>query len=105
MPPSAASDWHEWALIHVVPIKDASARAKAIPMPVRRRQRGGSRGADRLCAYDALRIMWDERAPLVPQAERTFGKPSRWPLFVGPDGVSPWSSTDSRRVVKAMAAA
>eukprot|EP00965_Chrysotila_dentata_P153437 5071934-Pleurochrysis_carterae.AAC.2 len=49
--------------------------------------------------------MWDERAPSVPVAERTFGMPSATPLFVGADGVSPWSSTDSRRVVKAMAAA
>eukprot|EP00965_Chrysotila_dentata_P104080 3436877-Pleurochrysis_carterae.AAC.1 len=98
MSPAAISDGHEWALVHVVPIKDAGARAKAVPMPLRRRQRGGSRGMDRMCAYDALRIMWDERAPSVPPEERTFGKPSRWPLFVGADGVSPWSSTDSRRV-------
>eukprot|EP00965_Chrysotila_dentata_P256683 6212627-Pleurochrysis_carterae.AAC.1 len=49
--------------------------------------------------------MWEERAPLVPQKERTFGMPSRTPLFMGADGVSPWSSTDSRRVVKAMGAA
>eukprot|EP00965_Chrysotila_dentata_P082844 2733421-Pleurochrysis_carterae.AAC.1 len=58
-----------------------------------------------MCAYDALRIMWEERAPSVPVAERTFGRPSRTPLFVGADGVLPWSSADSRRVVKAMAAA
>eukprot|EP00965_Chrysotila_dentata_P015809 523466-Pleurochrysis_carterae.AAC.1 len=64
MPPATVSDGHEWALVHIVPIKDASARAKATPTPLRRRQRGGPRGADRMCAYDALRIMWDERAPL-----------------------------------------
>eukprot|EP00965_Chrysotila_dentata_P152117 5026553-Pleurochrysis_carterae.AAC.1 len=61
MQPAAVSDWHEWALIYVVPIKDTSARAKATPTPLRRRQRGGQRGADRMCAYDALRIMWEER--------------------------------------------
>eukprot|EP00965_Chrysotila_dentata_P012564 413752-Pleurochrysis_carterae.AAC.2 len=44
MHPSAVSDGHEWALIHVVPIKDAAARAKATPTPLRRRQRGGERG-------------------------------------------------------------
>eukprot|EP00965_Chrysotila_dentata_P044371 1474932-Pleurochrysis_carterae.AAC.1 len=97
MPPAAVSDGHEWALIHVVPIKDTAARAKAAPMPLRRRRRDGPRGADGMCAYDALRIMWDERAPAVPVAERTFGKPSCTPLFVGADGVSPWSSVDSRR--------
>eukprot|EP00965_Chrysotila_dentata_P148959 4919581-Pleurochrysis_carterae.AAC.1 len=58
-----------------------------------------------MCAYDALRIMWDERAPGVPPGERTFGAPSRTPLFVGADGTSPWTSADSRRVVKSMAAA
>eukprot|EP00965_Chrysotila_dentata_P057407 1904348-Pleurochrysis_carterae.AAC.2 len=41
MQPAAVSEGHEWALLHVVPIKDAAARAKAIPMPLRRRQRGG----------------------------------------------------------------
>eukprot|EP00965_Chrysotila_dentata_P072809 2406518-Pleurochrysis_carterae.AAC.1 len=89
MQPAAVSEGHEWALIHVVPIKDAAARAKAIPMPLRRRQHGGARGMDRMCAYDALRIVWEERAPMVPQTERTFGAPSRTPLFVGADGVSP----------------
>eukprot|EP00965_Chrysotila_dentata_P130180 4304197-Pleurochrysis_carterae.AAC.1 len=64
MSPAAVSDGHEWALIHVVPIKDAAARAKATPTPLRRRQRGGERGEDRMCAYDALRAMWEERAPL-----------------------------------------
>eukprot|EP00965_Chrysotila_dentata_P252442 6210674-Pleurochrysis_carterae.AAC.1 len=105
MRPAAVRDWHEWALIHVVPIKDAAARAKATPTPLRRRQRGGPRGADRMCAYDALYAMWEERVQTVPLTERTFGTPSRTPLFVGADEVSPWSSTDSRRVVKAMAAA
>eukprot|EP00965_Chrysotila_dentata_P061007 2021086-Pleurochrysis_carterae.AAC.1 len=74
-------------------------------MPLRRRQRDGPRGADGMCAYDALRIMWEDRAPSVPESERTFGRPSRTPLFVGADGATPWSSADSRRVVKAMAAA
>eukprot|EP00965_Chrysotila_dentata_P065488 2170339-Pleurochrysis_carterae.AAC.1 len=67
-------------------------------MPLRRRQRGGQRGGDPMCAYDALRAMWEEQAHLVPRAERTFGAPSNTPLFIGADGVSPWSSADSRRV-------
>eukprot|EP00965_Chrysotila_dentata_P067190 2223961-Pleurochrysis_carterae.AAC.1 len=47
--------------------------------------------------------MWDERAPRVPVEERTFGRESRTPLFTGPDGVTPWTTGDSRRVAKAMA--
>eukprot|EP00965_Chrysotila_dentata_P136784 4523817-Pleurochrysis_carterae.AAC.1 len=76
MQPAEVSDGHEWALIHVVPIKDTSARAKPTPMPLRRRRRGGWRGEDPMCAYDALRAMWEERVHLVPCAERTFCAPS-----------------------------
>eukprot|EP00965_Chrysotila_dentata_P119898 3964916-Pleurochrysis_carterae.AAC.1 len=47
--------------------------------------------------------MWDERAPRVPVEERTFGRVSCTPLFTGPDGVTPWTTGDSRRVAKAMA--
>eukprot|EP00965_Chrysotila_dentata_P079689 2628288-Pleurochrysis_carterae.AAC.1 len=65
MQPSAASDGHEWALVHVVPIKDTSMRRKATPMPLRQRQRGGTRRADPLCSFDALRTTWDERADCV----------------------------------------
>eukprot|EP00965_Chrysotila_dentata_P256072 6212424-Pleurochrysis_carterae.AAC.1 len=103
MQPSAASGGYEWVVVHVVAIKDASARNKAVPVPVQRRQRGGALGADPVCAYDALRVMWDERAPQVPVAERTFGRESRTPLFTGPDGITPWTTGDSRRVAKAMA--
>eukprot|EP00965_Chrysotila_dentata_P009492 309284-Pleurochrysis_carterae.AAC.1 len=63
MQPSSASDGFEWALVWVVPIKDAAVRHKAVPMPLRRRQKGGPRGADPLCAYDALWATWHERAP------------------------------------------
>eukprot|EP00965_Chrysotila_dentata_P011658 381857-Pleurochrysis_carterae.AAC.2 len=89
MHPAAVSDWHEWwALVYVVPIKDAAARTKAMPTLLRSRQRGGQRGADRMCAYDASRIMWEKRTPLVSREERTFGAPSRTPLSLGADGVS-----------------
>eukprot|EP00965_Chrysotila_dentata_P213426 6187616-Pleurochrysis_carterae.AAC.1 len=103
MQPSAASDGFEWALVWVVPIKDAAARHKAAPMPLRRRQREGPRGSDPLCAFDALWVTWHERADGVPVAERTFGTRSSTPLFVGSDGVLPWSSADSRRLAQAMA--
>eukprot|EP00965_Chrysotila_dentata_P023741 786751-Pleurochrysis_carterae.AAC.1 len=84
MSPAAVSDGHGWALIHVVPIKDSAARAKAAPMPlVRRRRRDGPRGTDGMCAYDRLWNMRDEPAPSVSATERTFGRPSRTPLFVG----------------------
>eukprot|EP00965_Chrysotila_dentata_P092967 3069819-Pleurochrysis_carterae.AAC.1 len=58
-----------------------------------------------MCAYDALRITWEEREHSVPRAERVFGADCRTPLFTGADGRSAWTSVDSRRLVKAMAAA
>eukprot|EP00965_Chrysotila_dentata_P088644 2927482-Pleurochrysis_carterae.AAC.1 len=43
MQPPAASEGHEWALVFVFPITDASDWHKKVPMPLRRRQRGGRR--------------------------------------------------------------
>eukprot|EP00965_Chrysotila_dentata_P148245 4893839-Pleurochrysis_carterae.AAC.1 len=103
MKPSTASGGHDWALVHVVPIKDTEVRQKATPMPLRRRQRGGAAGQDPLCAFDALRAMWADRAPGVPENERTFGKPSTTPLFVTADGEA-WTSTESRALARLMAA-
>eukprot|EP00965_Chrysotila_dentata_P008305 271266-Pleurochrysis_carterae.AAC.1 len=48
--------------------------------------------------------MWDERAPRVPTAERTFGRRSSTPLFTGDDDTTRWTTTDSRRLANAMAA-
>eukprot|EP00965_Chrysotila_dentata_P009483 309231-Pleurochrysis_carterae.AAC.1 len=87
MKPSEASDGHEWALIHVVPIKDTEVRQAATPMPMRRRRRGGAAGADPLCPYDALRAIWEDGVASVPVGERTFGRPSAsTPLFTAMDG-------------------
>eukprot|EP00965_Chrysotila_dentata_P068493 2264212-Pleurochrysis_carterae.AAC.1 len=58
-----------------------------------------------MCAYDALRITWEEREHRVPRAERGFGAECRTPLFIGADGHSAWTSADSRRLAKAMVAA
>eukprot|EP00965_Chrysotila_dentata_P060234 1997098-Pleurochrysis_carterae.AAC.1 len=46
MKPTSVSGGHEWALVLITAIKDAQARGKPTPMPVRRRQRGGQRGDD-----------------------------------------------------------
>eukprot|EP00965_Chrysotila_dentata_P113694 3758519-Pleurochrysis_carterae.AAC.3 len=104
MRPSAASGGYEWVVVHVVAIKDSSARNKAVPVPMRRRQRGGARGAVPECAYDALRAMWDGWTPHIPVAERTFVRETRTRLFTGPDGVTPCTTGDSRRLAKAVAA-
>eukprot|EP00965_Chrysotila_dentata_P085550 2821756-Pleurochrysis_carterae.AAC.3 len=61
MKPSAASEGHRWALVHVVPIKDTEVRLKATPMPLMRRRRGRARGEEPLCPYDALCALWTDR--------------------------------------------
>eukprot|EP00965_Chrysotila_dentata_P108223 3574654-Pleurochrysis_carterae.AAC.2 len=94
--PSAVSKGHRWALVHVVGIKDAQARRKAVPLPVRRRQLEGESGDGPLCTYEALRRTWEERRHRVPQEERTHGQPSR--------GSRAWNSADSRALAKRYAA-
>eukprot|EP00965_Chrysotila_dentata_P203745 6181923-Pleurochrysis_carterae.AAC.2 len=88
MRPCAASNGHEWLVIHVTPIKDSKARATPVPTPIRRCQHGGARGADALCVYDALCAVWDDRVHTVPQRERTRGSPSGTPLFTSADEAS-----------------
>eukprot|EP00965_Chrysotila_dentata_P170002 5611786-Pleurochrysis_carterae.AAC.1 len=86
MKPPAASEGHEWALIHVTVIKDAQARSRPTPIPVRRLRMGGQLGEDALCTYDALRITWMEREHAVAVEEHTFGKRSDTPFFTAEDG-------------------
>eukprot|EP00965_Chrysotila_dentata_P092052 3039081-Pleurochrysis_carterae.AAC.1 len=104
MRPSTASGGHEWALVHIVPIKDVEVRQKATPMPLRRRCHRGARGEDPMCPCDALCAMWAGRVVQVPTSERTFGKPSATPLFETAEG-APWTSTESRSLARLMAAA
>eukprot|EP00965_Chrysotila_dentata_P192105 6174976-Pleurochrysis_carterae.AAC.2 len=93
MPPALASDGYEWALIHVFPIKDATARHKKVPpIPLRRRQRGGAcRGADPLCTYDALHIHGSRNAPATSprsnaSSERRAARRCSWEPTAGHPG-------------------
>eukprot|EP00965_Chrysotila_dentata_P055811 1850997-Pleurochrysis_carterae.AAC.1 len=74
-------------------------------MPVRRRRLGGRRGEDTLCTYDAVRTVWEERESAVPASERTHGRRSDTPFFTAKDGVTPWTTKQSRALAKQMAAA
>eukprot|EP00965_Chrysotila_dentata_P111624 3690511-Pleurochrysis_carterae.AAC.1 len=74
-------------------------------MPVRRRQLSGQRGEDAMCTYDAMRRVWDERAQTVSESERTYGRRSDTLFFTAKDGVTPWTTKDSRALAKEMAAA
>eukprot|EP00965_Chrysotila_dentata_P047950 1590517-Pleurochrysis_carterae.AAC.1 len=83
----------------VVVVKDAQARNPAVPMPLRRRRKGGQQGDDpRPCAYDALRAAWDAHVEQVPPAERTPGRVSARPFFTDEGGVEAWTSATSRRL-------
>eukprot|EP00965_Chrysotila_dentata_P165030 5448829-Pleurochrysis_carterae.AAC.1 len=67
MQPAAVSDWHEWALIHVVSTKDTAARLKARPRSLlRRQQRGGACGEDPMCPYDALCVVCNPPLAVCP---------------------------------------
>eukprot|EP00965_Chrysotila_dentata_P035686 1187567-Pleurochrysis_carterae.AAC.1 len=102
--PSAASRGHRWMLVHVVPTKDPRARHKAVPLPVRRRRSEDEPEDEPVCAYDALRRSWMERQHKVEEADRTFGQPSRAPLFTMEGGTRAWDSEDSRALAKRYAA-
>eukprot|EP00965_Chrysotila_dentata_P066955 2216477-Pleurochrysis_carterae.AAC.1 len=86
---AAASVGCLWALVHIVAIKDAEARHRSVPPPVRRRQCYGARGVDPLCVYDALWAAWDAHVDDVPVGERTFGQRSNTPFFTA----SQWHDT------------
>eukprot|EP00965_Chrysotila_dentata_P170609 5632136-Pleurochrysis_carterae.AAC.1 len=52
-----------------------------------------------------MRRVWDERAHTVPESERTHGRGSDTPFFTAKDGVTLWTTKDSRALAKEMAAA
>ena len=63
--PCADSEGLPWIIVHVVAIKDQTARNKRVPMPVQRRH-DGPRGADALCTYDAVAAVWQRRTGQEP---------------------------------------
>ena len=58
--PTRASRGRMWILVMVVPIKDPSCSHRGYPTPVARRH-DGLLGADPLCTYDALAMLWWSR--------------------------------------------
>ena len=100
--PSADSEHCEWLTWDVVPIKDTTARRRACPMAVRRRQRGGQCGADPLCVFDAIVIAWQTQTGAAPPARgRAQGALALQPFFKGERGV--WRTADTRALAQDMA--
>ena len=67
MAPSASSRMLPWAVLDVCAAKDQSARAKPVPMGVRKRRHGS--GDDPLCAYTAIMNVYDMRCADVPACQ------------------------------------
>jgi hypothetical protein len=100
--PSADSDHCEWLTWDVVPIKDTTARRRVCPMAVRRRQRGGSLGADPLCTFDAIVMAWQIQTGGAPPARgRALGALALQPFLRGARGV--WRTADTRILAQDMA--
>ena len=82
------------------PCKDPDGKHKPVPLLIRRRQLPSvPRGADPVCAYDALAAAWDLDAAHVPEELRAFT-----PLFVVEPGVAVCTS-DMRADARAIAEA
>jgi hypothetical protein len=97
--PCSESDGRPWLVARVVSIKDTHARNAPVYLPVRRRrtlEEDPALGTDPLDAYDAVRLAWIERSAEVPSHRR-----GEAPLFVSrEDGVSPWTTDDTRRLAR-----
>lgn len=102
--PCADSAWLPWLIWYVVPAKDAGARRRVCPMPLRRRGTGAL-GSDPLCAYDAVVILWMARTSTPPPTEgRVQGALALQPFFVGRNGET-WDTHDTRTLAQHMARA
>ena len=97
--PSAESGGRPWCYIAWYPIKDASVTHSKMVTPIVRFH-DGAFGADPACAYDALRAVYATRLGMLPPGANLASAP----LFVHPGG-KVYTTADSRRVAKAMAAA
>ena len=118
--PSQSSGGYYWLILWVVPIKDQTmtqSHSAPHPIPIRRRQMGGERGADPLCTYDAIEAVWVRKSGVpAPHAradwvERTGGgrlaaghPRARDPLFVHAGGGA-WSTSQVRAEAQRMASA
>ena len=101
----AESEWRPYFLVDIVSCKDPQNRNGRIPTPVCRRNSSDVPfGADPLCAYDAVRAAWERCVSRVPEAERTYGRPSTTPFFRGRGGAV-WTTHDTRRLAQDMAKA
>lgn len=109
-----ASSGRVWLLVLVYPIKDPDSKKKAYPTPIGRRH-DGPLGADPLCAYDAIAVVWWRRAGgAAPFLVDSKGCPADgwWlrgthtaflhqPFFTQPSGTT-WRTEDSRKLYKAI---
>lgn len=98
--PSANSGWRPWCYLQWYPIKDSSATHSKVVTPIVRRH-DGAPGADPACAYDALRVVYNERLRVLPRGADL----ATAPLFVHHSTGKVYTTADSRRIAKAMAAA
>lgn len=103
--PCPESKGRAWLTWDTVPIKDVAARRRICPMLVCRR--GGPDvplGADPLCTYDAIALLFQERIGRVPATGRVTGEEGLMPLFVGRNGRW-WTTDDSRELAREMGTA
>ena len=111
MPPNAESDGLPWMTVDTVSIKDVVARHRSVPLPVRRRQRGGALGDDPMCAYDAVVLAMRQRmgGRLPPALGRVEGAAALAPLFVrasrGSQAGGAWRTSDTNKLAQEMASA
>ena len=115
--PNGDSRGRLWLILWVVPIKYRATRnATAHPIPIVRRQWGGTAGDDPLCAYDALWLHWlaqlgeppvsarqDRQGRLQGGRLEASHSMAASPLFRGMEGL-PWNTADTRRLARDIAA-
>jgi len=102
--PCEESDFHHWMTVDVVAVKDTAATHRVCPMPVRRRQRGGTLGGDEMCTYDAVVLAMQRRMGHLPPAlGRVRGAEALLPLFTRLKGGA-WGTPETRALAREMAA-
>ena len=106
--PCAESGGHPWLVVDTVSVKDVSARHHICPLPVRRRQIGGTLGNDPMCAYDAMVLLLRQRLGRTPPAcGRVEGAEALMPLFTRAPrrgSTNEWRTSDTNKLAQDMAA-